>query len=82
MVVGKAWLTAARRRATGAPATATITPDAPNPTHTHERHHPMHVRLTEATSLIVDHQPDDRGQLMVAAVTDGGQMVALTLNLN
>lgn len=42
----------------------------------------MHVRLTEATSLIVDHQPDDRGQLMVAAVTDGGQMVALTLNLN
>ncbi len=42
----------------------------------------MHVRLTEATSLVVDHQPDDRGQLMVAAVTNGGPMVALTLNIN
>jgi hypothetical protein len=29
-----------------------------------------------------DPKPDERGQLMVAAITEGGQTVALTLSAN
>ena len=32
--------------------------------------------------VVQDPEPDDRGQLMLAAVTEGGQTVALTLSAN
>jgi hypothetical protein len=32
--------------------------------------------------VVQDPKPDDRGQLMVAAITEGGHMVALVLSAN
>lgn len=32
--------------------------------------------------VVQDPEPDDRGQLMVAAMIDGGQRIALTLSAN
>ena len=32
--------------------------------------------------VVQDPEPDDRGQLMIAAITEGGQTVALTLSAN
>jgi hypothetical protein len=32
--------------------------------------------------VVQDPEPDDRGQLMLAAIVEGGQTVALTLSAN
>ena len=40
------------------------------------------VTLRLVLQVLLDPEPDDRGQLMVAAITDGGQTVALTLSAN
>lgn len=40
------------------------------------------VTLRRVVNLVQDPEPDDRGQLMVAAITEGGQLVALVLSVN
>lgn len=40
------------------------------------------LTLRLVLQVLLDPEPDDRGQLMVAAITDGGQTVALTLSAN
>ena len=40
------------------------------------------ITLRLVVQVVLDPEPDDRGQLMVAAITDGGQTVALTLSAN
>jgi hypothetical protein len=32
--------------------------------------------------VVQDPEPDDRGQLMLAAITEGGQAIAFTLSAN
>ena len=40
------------------------------------------ITLRLVMHVVQDPEPDDRGQLMVAAIVDGGQTVALTLSAN
>lgn len=40
------------------------------------------LALRPVVHVVHDPTPDDRGQLMVAAVFEGGQMVALALSAN
>jgi hypothetical protein len=40
------------------------------------------LALCLVVDVVQDPIPDDRGQLMVAAITEGGQTVALTLSAN
>ena len=40
------------------------------------------MELQPAVRLVLDQQPDERGNLSTAAVMDGGRMIALTLNAN
>ena len=38
--------------------------------------------LRLALHVVQDPEPDERGQLMLAVITEGGQTVALTLSAN
>ncbi len=38
--------------------------------------------IEQATDLIVDPDPDERGNLITVAIIGSGRMVALTLNVN
>ena len=40
------------------------------------------LTLRLVVHVVQDPEPDDRGQLMVAAITEDGQTVALTLSAN
>jgi hypothetical protein len=40
------------------------------------------LTLCRVLYVVQDPKPDDRGQLMIAAITEGGQTVALTLSAN
>jgi hypothetical protein len=40
------------------------------------------LELAQALGLVLDPEPDERGNLTTAAVTAGGRMIALTLNSN
>jgi hypothetical protein len=40
------------------------------------------LELKQALRLVLDPEPDERGNLTTAAVITGGRMVALTLNSN
>ena len=40
------------------------------------------LELKPAVRLMIDPQPDERGNLSIAAVMGGGRMIALTLNSN
>jgi hypothetical protein len=40
------------------------------------------ITLRLVMHVVQDPEPDDRGQLMLAAILDGGQTVALTLSAN
>ena len=40
------------------------------------------AHLKPALRLVLDNEPDERGNLSTAAVIDDGRLVALTLNAN
>lgn len=40
------------------------------------------VNISLATALLSEDEPDTRGNLMVAAVSEDSRVIALTLNLN
>ena len=40
------------------------------------------ITLRLVMHVVQDPEPDDRGQLMLAAILEGGQTVALTLSAN
>lgn len=40
------------------------------------------LTLRLVVHVVQDPNPDERGQLMVAAITKGGQMIALVLSVN
>jgi hypothetical protein len=43
---------------------------------------PSNLTLRLVLHVVQDPKPDERGQLMLAAVLEGGEMVALTLSAN
>jgi hypothetical protein len=43
---------------------------------------PPPPQTARATGVVCDSRPDERGNLMLAAQTDDGRTIALTLNVN
>ena len=52
------------------------------PTRTEESALQSNLTLRLVLYVVQDPEPDDRGQLMLAAIVEGGQTVALTLSAN
>ena len=40
------------------------------------------AQITQAVGLILDREPDERGNLLAAALMSGGRRIALTVNAN